>query len=92
MARPDVLPAAWAVGWVGGGLGGSRAGRATVVRCARGAEALASGAEVPGFGTVKVFWHAGHVSCTPEYPKSPAKCWPQVGHENLYMLILRNSF
>jgi len=73
MARPEVFggPAGCSTG---GGRSGSRAGSATVVRRARGAESLASGAEVPGGGTVNEFWQAGQVSCTPEYPKSPAKC------------------
>ena len=54
IAKPEVL-AGCGGGWAGGGRSGRRAGSATVVRCARGAEALASGAEVPGFGTVKEF-------------------------------------
>jgi hypothetical protein len=52
IANPEVF-AGCGIGWAGGGRSGRRAGSATVVRWARGAEALANGAEVPGFGTVK---------------------------------------
>src|SRR5436305_13968441 len=83
IASPEVLGATGAaVAWLGG-RSGNLAGRETAVRCARGALARASGAEEPGFGTTNCAWHAGQVICRPQYPKSPAKCWPHAGQENL---------
>ena len=50
-AQPEVRGAIGAgVAWAGGRRG-NLAGNATVVRCARGAVALATGAELPGLGT-----------------------------------------
>jgi hypothetical protein len=66
IASPDVFGAGGAaVAWLGG-RSGSLAGSATVVRCARGALALATGAEEPGLGTTNCAWHAGQVICRPQ--------------------------
>jgi hypothetical protein len=66
MANPDVCGAVGAAeAWLGG-RSGNLAGSATVVRCARGALALATGAEDPGLGTTNCAWHAGQVICSPQ--------------------------
>jgi len=65
-AKPEVFAAAGAAVASAGGRRGSFAGKATVVLCARGALALATGAEVPGLGTINLFWHAGQVISSPQ--------------------------
>lgn len=54
-AKPDVLAGPGAGGALRGGAAGTLAGSATVVRCGLAGVAVATGAEVPGLGTVNWF-------------------------------------